>query len=181
MAENGIIKITIVGAESTGKTWLCETLAGHYKTVWVPEFAREYCKDKDLAQLTLDDLTFMCKQQILQEDVLINAARRFLFCDTSPITLKIWAQLTFKEVPDLINDMAAKTSYDHYFITNNEIEWQEDVLRQNLHAREMILQYNISEVSKTNKPYTIIAGRGDERLGNALKIIEQLHPKFLEE
>ena len=181
MAENGIIKIVVVGAESTGKTWLCETLARHYKTVWVPEFAREYCKDKDLAQLKLDDLTFMCKQQILQEDVLINAARRFLFCDTSPITLKFWAQLTFKDVPDLINDMVANRTYDHYLITNNDIEWEADLLRQNLHAREMILQHNISEVSNTNKPYTVITGRGDERLGNALEILEQLYPKFLED
>jgi nicotinamide riboside kinase len=119
--------------------------------------------------------------KILQEEFLLKTARRFLFCDTSPITLKIWAQLTFKEVPHLINDMVANRTYDHYLITNNDIEWEADLLRQNLHAREMILQHNISEVSNTNKPYTVITGRGDERLGNALEILEALYPKFLED
>ncbi len=35
-------KIVVIGPESTGKSTLCEQLAAHYKTKWVPEYAREY-------------------------------------------------------------------------------------------------------------------------------------------
>jgi nicotinamide riboside kinase len=37
-----IKKIVVIGPESTGKSTLCEKLASHYNTLWVPEFAREY-------------------------------------------------------------------------------------------------------------------------------------------
>jgi len=35
-------KIVIIGPESTGKSTLCKSLADHYKTAWVKEYAREY-------------------------------------------------------------------------------------------------------------------------------------------
>lgn len=35
-------KIVIIGPESTGKSSLCQALAGHYHSLWCPEYAREY-------------------------------------------------------------------------------------------------------------------------------------------
>ena len=34
------------GPESTGKTTLAKQLADHFKTVWAPEFARDYLQQK---------------------------------------------------------------------------------------------------------------------------------------
>jgi nicotinamide riboside kinase len=43
------------GPESTGKTTLAIQLADHYKTAWVPEFARDYLQEKwDKSQLICD-------------------------------------------------------------------------------------------------------------------------------
>src|SRR5690606_19546165 len=49
-----LIKIAIVGPESTGKSTISEALARHYDTVCVPEYAREYCRNLD-RQYTLQD------------------------------------------------------------------------------------------------------------------------------
>ena len=38
-----LIKIAIVGPESTGKSTLAAALAQSFNTLWVKEFAREYC------------------------------------------------------------------------------------------------------------------------------------------
>src|SRR5262249_7924930 len=53
-----IKRVAIVGAESTGKTTLAAALADHYRTVWVPEFARGYlearggvCRLEDIAPI----------------------------------------------------------------------------------------------------------------------------------
>ena len=42
MEKNNLKKIAIIGAESTGKSWLCERLAKYFNTIWVPEYARKY-------------------------------------------------------------------------------------------------------------------------------------------
>lgn len=40
-----MLKIAILGPESTGKTMLAEQLAAHFHTDFVPEYSREYLKD----------------------------------------------------------------------------------------------------------------------------------------
>src|SRR5215213_3373828 len=99
MAQRSIRRIGVIGAESTGKTALCEALAKHYKTVWVPEYAREYFNDSDIYNYSLDDLVKIAERQIKSEEECELIANRFLFCDTTLITLKIWAELEFEQVP----------------------------------------------------------------------------------
>ena len=174
MEKSSIIKIGVIGAESTGKSELCETLAKHYNTVWVPEYAREYFNDSDIYNYTKEDLVTIAKKQIENENVLIRKARRFLFCDTTLITLKIWAELEFKNTPDFISENLSKIKYDHYFISANDMAWQQDPLRQNKFSRDMIFEMNKAEVEKLKSPYHVISGFNEERSYNAIKIIDSL-------
>jgi NadR type nicotinamide-nucleotide adenylyltransferase len=171
MAQNNIKKIAIIGAESTGKTWLCETLAKHYQTVWVPEYARDYFNDSDIYNYTLEDLVTIAKKQILLEEELIQTAQQYLFCDTTLITLKIWAELEFQTTPKFISEQLLRIKYDHYFITNNDVPWTTDEQRQNKHSRDLLFKMNLEEVQKTGIPYTIITGIWDERLEMAIRTL----------
>jgi len=174
MAKNDIKKIAIIGAESTGKTWLCEALARHYQTVWVPEYAREYFNDSGLYNFTLDDLVIIAAQQIALEEALMKKAVNFLFCDTTLITLKIWAEVEFNEVPLFIGEQLLKIKYDHYFITNNEIAWQADALRENKHSRNLLFEMNAEAVKRIGGSYSVIKGTEGDRLKSALTIVESL-------
>lgn len=174
MEERTIHKIAIVGAESSGKTWLCENLAAHCKTTWVPEYAREYFNDSDIYNYTLDDLITIAKRQIELEEKLITSAAKFLFCDTTLITLKIWAILEFTHTPSFIEEHLAKVKYDYYFITNNEMPWVEDSLRQNKHSRELLFQMNEAEVKKSGIPYSVVTGVNDDRLKFAINKLNLL-------
>lgn len=171
MAEGCSIKIAIVGAESTGKTWLCGALAKHYSTVWVPEYAREYFNDSDIYNYTLDDLVIIAQRQVELEKKSLNEANGILFCDTSLITLKIWAELEFKTTPDYIQQQLERVSYDYYLITDNQIPWVADKLRENKHSRELLFRMNVAEVEKSLIPYTIISGTDTQRLENAIAVI----------
>jgi NadR type nicotinamide-nucleotide adenylyltransferase len=173
MERRSVIKIGVLGAESTGKTWLCEALAKHYNTVWVPEYAREYFHDSDIYNYTLEDLVIIAKKQIGLEEELLKKAQRFLFCDTTLITLKIWAELEFKHPPPFIEEHLPQVKYNHYFITNNEVPWVADALRQNKHSRELLLQMNCAEVEKTGIPYTLVTGREEERLRNVREVLNK--------
>jgi NadR type nicotinamide-nucleotide adenylyltransferase len=174
MEINRCIKIAVLGAESTGKTVLCETLAHHYHTVWVPEYAREYFNDSDIYNYTIRDLEIIAQKQVQLEEAYLNKANRFLFCDTGLITLKIWAELEFNVCPDLIKVLMIKHQYDYFLITNNEVEWQQDEQRQNKFSRDLIFSLNEKEVQKTKKPYTIVKGLDEARVLSAIKCIEDL-------
>src|SRR5580704_9538751 len=62
-----IRKIVIIGPESTGKSTLSETLARHFQTSWVPEYAREYLLTHGKAY-NYNDLLTIAKGQIAMED-----------------------------------------------------------------------------------------------------------------
>lgn len=171
--QHVIKKIGVVGAESTGKSWLCEALAQHYKTVWVPEYAREYFNDSDIYNYTLSDLEHIALKQLEMEEQAMNEANGFLFCDTTLITLKIWAELEFQTTPPLIQQGLAQGQYDHYFLTDNQVAWQEDPLRQNKHSRELLFQMNEAELKRSGVPYSVIGGSDGERLLNAVEVMER--------
>ena len=58
-----IKKIVIIGPESTGKSTLCSQLAAHYKTLWCPEFARQYLLDNG-TNYSFEDLATIAKGQL---------------------------------------------------------------------------------------------------------------------
>lgn len=60
-------KIVVIGPESTGKSTLCKLLAKHYKTLWCPEFARDYLITNG-TNYTYNDLLTIAKGQVDLED-----------------------------------------------------------------------------------------------------------------
>jgi NadR type nicotinamide-nucleotide adenylyltransferase len=169
--SNSLVKIAIVGAESTGKTGLCEGLASFFNTTWVPEFAREYFNDSNIYNYSLNDLEIIAKKQLAMEQEAILKAKRFLFCDTSLITLKIWAELEFKTVPQSIQDLMKQSHYDYYLITNNQVPWEKDELRQNKFSRELIFKMNLNEVEDSGTAYSIVSGLDKDRLDKAISLV----------
>ena len=61
-----ILKIVILGPESTGKSTLCKQLAQHYNSSWCAEFAREYLLQHGTSY-TYDDLLTIAKGQVALE------------------------------------------------------------------------------------------------------------------
>ncbi|MCC6370705.1 MAG: ATP-binding protein [Bacteroidia bacterium] len=173
MEKKRALKIAVIGAESTGKTWLCEELAIHFNTVWVPEYAREYFNHSDIYNYTLADLEIIAKKQMEMENQLFLEATNYLFCDTALITLKIWAELEFKRVPDIIAHSIEQLHYDFYLICNNDVDWVKDEQRQNKFSRELIFEMNIGEARASVAPFYIVAGKGQARLQAAINEIER--------
>lgn len=58
-----LLKIAIVGPESTGKSTVAQTIAAKLQTVCVPEYARYYCKNLH-NQYTLQDEVNMFYGQV---------------------------------------------------------------------------------------------------------------------
>lgn len=176
MEKRTVLKIAVLGAESTGKTSLCEALAKHYKTVWVPEYARDYFNGSDIYNYTLNDLLIIARKQQELEQSLIESANRFLFCDTTLITLKIWAQLEFEKVPEFISKGIDCSEYDYYLVIGNQMPWVKDDLRQNKFSRDHILSLNLAELDAIQAPYTLIKSGQQEMIADAVEILSHLFP-----
>jgi NadR type nicotinamide-nucleotide adenylyltransferase len=170
--DNKIKRIVIIGPESTGKTILCEQLAEHYHTVFVPEYARTYFEEHDIDSYDTSDLEKIAKKQLQLEKDYLPKANRFLFCDTSLITIKIWAMHKFNKVPSFITKSIKDNDYDLTLVTNNDVPWVADPQRRNEDLREHLFKSNKHELQKLDIDYKIIKGIGDARLKNTIQLIE---------
>ncbi|MEO6524835.1 MAG: ATP-binding protein [Mucilaginibacter sp.] len=168
---SGIIKIAIVGPESTGKSTMSAYLANHYHTVWVPEYAREYC-DALTEPPTWQDEINMFHGQIALENSLIPQANKILICDTTFITVKIWSDQMFGKAPQVVIDELSQHHYDYYLLLNIDLPWEDDPLRDFPNMREHFMQVWHKELQALNAPYIVISGIGDERYQSAVKAID---------
>ena len=98
-----IIRIALIGPESTAKSTLSEQLARHYMTHWVKEYSREYLS-KISRKYTLDDILLIAQKQLEQENKLLQTANKFIFADTELILSKVWCEDVFNICPDWINE-----------------------------------------------------------------------------
>ena len=110
--KNKIKRIALIGPESTGKTTLCEQLAIHFHTVWVPEYSRFYNEKLD-RPYTLDDIEFCSRKQLEMEDELIQQANQFIFSDTELIVAKTWCDDVFNTCPEWIEIEITKRPQDN--------------------------------------------------------------------
>ena len=77
-----IKKIVIIGPESAGKSTLCEELAAHYKTNWVPEYARQYL-EKNGMDYNFEDLFEIAKGQVEGEESAVDNCESLVFSHKS--------------------------------------------------------------------------------------------------
>lgn len=172
MEKERIIKIAVIGPESTGKTKLCEQLANHHQTKFVPEFARTYFEVNSIEHYTLDQIQEIYVKQLQLEKEIAAQVKTILFADTNLISGKVWAQKVFGKIPDVINDNLLKLDFDFYLLCDIDLPWVADDQRRNEADRKELMDAHITELLELSLPYTIIKGKNDERFANAIQAIE---------
>ena len=165
-----VTKIAILGAESTGKTRLCRDLATHFNSPWVPEYMRTYLQEKwdsEQKTCTWDDLLPIAQGQVTLENKLAQQAEQkngYLFCDTSLFELMVYANWYYGDCPDAITQAALAHHYDLIVLTEVDIPWVADDLRDSPHEREEISIRFANELIRHDKQFHRIGGDRDERV-----------------
>lgn len=168
--KNGLIRIALIGPESTAKSTLSEELANHYKTVWVKEYAREYLSKTD-KKYTINDILNIAKEQLHQEKESTKNANKLLFADTELIISKVWCEDVFKKCPEWILENILENKYDLYLLTYPDLPWKPDNLRENPTRRIFLFDWYEKELKSIDANYTIIKGDGAERISNCISAI----------
>lgn len=163
-----LIKIAVVGPESTGKSSVAEALARHYGTVCVPEYAREYCRNLNRTYTLQDELNMFYGQLALERSVAPLARHGLLFCDTTFLTVKIWCDHLFDHTPVEVVDALAAIRYDFYLLMDIDLPWEDDPLRDFPNEREHFKKIWQAELRALDANYVEISGLGAARFDNAL-------------
>jgi len=167
-----ILRIALIGPESTSKSTLSENLAKHFKTVWVPEYSRIYLEGLN-HKYNLNDVLIIAQEQFRQEQRLLKKAEQYIFVDTELILAKVWCEDVFKTCPDWINQTLIQNPYDLYLLTYPDLPWQEDPVRENPHRRMFFFDWYERELTTIHANYTIIKGFGVARLHHAIQAVEK--------
>jgi len=189
-------KIVILGPESTGKSYLCQQLATHYQTKWVPEYAREFLLTNG-AVYTYQDLYTIASGQLAAENTAMDGlqpkqqsyADLFtipantpdkifypLLIDTDMYVMKVWSEIVFNRCDNRILTAIAQRPYDLYLLCDTDLPWVADELREypDLEMRQTIFQYYKDAMVNQHIPFTVIKGSYQQRFETALAAIEQL-------
>ncbi|HEY4061868.1 MAG TPA: AAA family ATPase [Puia sp.] len=190
-------KIVVIGPESTGKSTLCEGLAAHYHTDWVPEYAREYLLAHGMNYRYEDLLTIARGQVQLEETRAAALVRRLtgevqrdeglqgreslrrekiLFIDTDLYVMKVWSEFVFGRCDPWILEQIAIRRYDGYLLCRTDLPWVKDELREypDLVNREKLFHIYRDCLVNQSTPWMEVGGCADKRLGVAIGAVNEL-------
>jgi NadR type nicotinamide-nucleotide adenylyltransferase len=165
-----MIRISITGPESTGKSWLAQRLAEYYHTSWVPEFSREY-----LAEIhrpyDYDDILAIAQKQFERENAATGT--NILFCDTDFCVTSIWCNVKYGKCHEWITEQLRENHYDLYLLCDIDLPWEYDPLREHPEMRSQLFNMYLDVMQKNSFNYRVVRGMDETRLNNAIGFIDE--------
>ena len=151
--------------------------------MWVPEYARIYLESKSALYESIGkDTNEVC----LEEDILpivtgqLEAENKValdtecVFFDTNPLQTKVYVSHYYHKKYDWLEDLILKQKYDFYLLTDIDIPWVSDPLRDRPDQREEMFQLFKNELDAGLLPYEIISGNFEQRIRKAIDIVTVL-------
>jgi NadR type nicotinamide-nucleotide adenylyltransferase len=183
-----IIKIVVIGPESTGKSTLCEQLANHFNTIWVKEYAREYLITNGTAY-NLSDLDNIAAGQLASEDLAVkklddlskpDKQHSLLFIDTDLYVVKVWSEFVFNTCSTKILNEISNRKYDLYLLCEPDIPWVKDDLREypDLNIRSVLYHHYKDLLVNQKVGWENISGDYHQRLSKAIAAVNDYLSSF---
>jgi NadR type nicotinamide-nucleotide adenylyltransferase len=168
-----VLRISITGPESAGKSTLAAELAAHYGTVFVPEYARAYLEAHG-PRYALADLEAIGRGQLAAEDAAALQAGHLLFCDTDLLVIKIWAENAFGTCPAWVEAELARPRYALTLLLAPDLPWAPDPLREHPDPAQRWHFYNLyrAELVSRGWPFAEVSGPPAQRLALARAAID---------
>jgi HTH-type transcriptional regulator, transcriptional repressor of NAD biosynthesis genes len=167
-------RVTLVGAESTGKTTLANQLARHFHTVVAPEYGRTYTEIHGQDASSPDDMLRIAFGHLASTAEAARHANRVLIEDTDPVLTQVWSDIlagshdpwfdAFRDYPDL------------YLFCDIDLPWVKDDVRYfgDPDARRRFHEACERELVSRGVNYVRISGSPEQRRATAVAAIEAL-------
>ncbi|MGM8888702.1 AAA family ATPase, partial [Psychrobacter sp. 1U2] len=104
----------------------------------------------------------------------VTDTQKYLFCDTSLFELMVYSNWYYGDCPLALKQAALAHHYDLILLTDVDIPWVADDLRDSPYEREEISAYFESQLNKYNKRFRRIGGNRDERVRQVINYLRYL-------
>ena len=191
-----MIKVVVLGPESTGTSSLCEQLADHYKTGWVKEYAREYLLTNG-TEYNYENLLEIAQGQLALEHaavklagdrmlsnsnkIIATSSPEIILIDTDMNVLKVWCEFVFEKCHPWILNQIVANSYDLYLLCDIDLPWVKDELREypDLRIRKKLYHHYKDLLINQPVPWVNISGNYEARLQAAITAIDSTCTKTI--
>jgi NadR type nicotinamide-nucleotide adenylyltransferase len=178
MRGEGIRRVCLLGAESTGKTTMAEALARRFGTVWVPEYGRGYTEEgrEPGAPWRSIELVHIVRIQGWLERELGSQATRLLFCDTDAFTTSVFHDvLVGGPQPAELREAVARERYDLFLLCGTDVPfvqdgWRDDRARTRLEMHERYRRF----LEERHERWLLLEGDHETRFSAASAAVEAL-------
>ncbi len=170
-------RVCLVGAESTGKTSLAESLARRLGTPWVPEFGREFTLAKYRrgdGEWRSDEFVEIAAEQQRREHTAARAANRVLICDTNAFATSLWHRRYMGSLHPEVDRIAARDLCHLYLLAGDEIPFTQDGIRDGEAIRHDMHGWFEDVLRAQSAPWRLLRGAPAEREREALTAIRAL-------
>lgn len=165
-------RLCLLGGESSGKTSLARALAAHLDEPWVPEYGRERWLEIG-GTFSLDELLQVGRQQAAREDAARGQARRWLICDTSPLTTLVYSLLDHGSAAPDLRALAGRP-YELTLVCAPDFSFVQDGARRDACWREAQHALTLQLLREQAQPYELLQGDVPTRLQQALAAMHRI-------
>ena len=166
---NGPRRIAIVGAESTGKSWLvtalAEVLRARGQTVHtVPETLRLWCEREGRTPLAHEQAAIAQAQA----EAVLACQGGTVLADTTPLVTAVYSEYFFGDAQLSADALAHQRLYSHTLVTGLDLAWQPEWLRESPEGRWPVDGLLRERLQGAGLDFRVIYGQGLARLNHAL-------------
>ncbi len=173
-----ITKVCFMGAPSTGKTTLARAMAERHNTVWMPEYGAEFWLAHQAdRRITLDQFERIAPEHNRREDALTLQSRKYLFCDTTPITTYAFAKDYHGMAGPVLTRLAqeAEKRYDLFFLCETDIPYADTWDRSGDQKRDWFQKHIVADLAARRIPFFKVHGTLARRIEHVDAILRQYH------
>jgi len=157
-------RVAILGGEASGKSTLAAALAAHYRTIWVPEYLREFVETHQRTPLAHEQFD-IARTQVERESALLPQAKRFLFCDTTPRMTAMYSRHYFGAIDAELEALMQAHAYDFTIVTAPTNPWSGDGLQRDGDAvRQAVHRLVVDHLQSAGIPFLLADGDVAQRV-----------------
>jgi nicotinamide riboside kinase len=168
------LRVAIVGAESTGKSWITTALADVLRARGqavhtVDEVLRHWCDRAGRTPQRHEQMAIAQQQAEAAYPMAQQAPNTWLLSDTTPLMTAVYSHLLFDDESLYTMALAHQALYDVTLVMGLDLPWVADGLqRDGPQVRGPVDTLVRQALERSSMAYRVVYGQGPRRLNNAL-------------